>query len=196
MISKLAAQNQRLREVIESFASRSLIEGEGRGQRSSAPRIEIFTEFARQKEVRVETTEGWIDRRSAATACSDNSWFPVVPFDFEALEPTPGWRCLAAREASIRIGFNLVGTDRERIAEAVAQVEERQLRDRDFIPVFITDTTAFEIFRLRGHAFEHIPPFIAAAPRNRRAERRYYHRRLELIRAKWSLREIVDLSRD
>ena len=89
-----------------------------------------------------------------------------------------------------------MGTDRERIAEAVVRVEERQLRDRDFIPVFITDTTAFEIFRLRGHAFEHIPPFIAAAPRNRRAERRYYRRRLELIRAKWSLREIVDLSRD
>jgi len=76
----------------------------------------------------------------------------------------------------------------------VENVEQRQLRDRDFIPVFITDMTDFEIFRFRGYVFEHVPASISRVPKNRRAESRYLKQRLELIKAKWNLRDIIDLA--
>ena len=91
------------------------------------------------------------------------------------------------------MGFLLFDMDGPGMEEAVSKVEERQLRERDFIPVFVTDTGDFGVFRSRGYVFEYIPPSIANASSNQRTKRRILKDRLELIKAKWNLSDIVDL---
>ena len=123
------------------------------------------------------------------------SWFPAFKGGIKPLDPSPGLRTFTVFRAPIRIGFQLFGLDAAYIQNAVAKVEERQLRDRDFIPVFITDNRDFSAFRSRGYVFEHIPPSIANASSSQRTQRRILKDRLELIKAKWNLRDIIDLSK-
>jgi len=194
-IAKLAAQNNRLKEVIESLASRSHHQSELWSQESPNLQIEVYEDFAQPNTPRLKRTRSGFGGLSAQTLTQANEWFPILRGHFRPLDPSPGWRCLAGGHVSIRLGFNLIGFDPPRIEEAVAQVEKRQLRDRDFIPVFITDQSDFGTFRFRGYVFEYVPRSISNAPKNRRAERRYYKERLDLIKAKWNLRDIVDLSK-
>jgi hypothetical protein len=118
----------------------------------------------------------------------------MFPRTIEALDPNPGWRCLSATDAPLRIGFTLFGLTPADVEERVATVESRQLRDRDFLPVFITDVVSFDSFRSRGYTFEYIPRAITGGTRSMRSERRYLEARLELIRRKWRLRDLVDLA--
>ena len=192
-IRKLTVQNSRLREIVETFASRSLLQAEAPERLSSAITISLLEGFTEPRVPSLNTKKGAYGGFSAATVSHDNTWFPTFMGNLRPLDPTPGWRCLTAHGAPIRLGFNLIGLDSQRVEEAVAKVEERQLRDRDFIPVFITDLTDFEVFRLRGYVFEYVPASVGRAPENRRTERRYLKQRLELIKAKWNLRDIVDL---
>jgi hypothetical protein len=92
------------------------------------------------------------------------------------------------------MGFGILGLDPDGVEEAISKVEERQLRERDFIPVFVTDSSDFSVFRSRGYVFEYIPPSIASATSHQRTKRRLLKDRLELIKAKWNLHDIVDLS--
>ena len=193
-IAKLMAQNNRLREVIEALASRSQNQGRDSSQGSSTVRIDAFEEFAAPRTPRLKMSRTGFGGSSAQTVLQDNIWFPALRCGFRPLEPSPGWRCLSGQDAPIRLGFNLIGMDAAQVGTAVENVEQRQLRDRDFIPVFITDMTDFEIFRFRGYVFEHVPASISRVPKNRRAESRYLKQRLELIKAKWDLRDIIDLA--
>jgi hypothetical protein len=193
-IQKLAAQNARLREVVESLANRSALQGELASRKASGNTITLFETFCEAPVPRLKAKKHPSGGLSTETAVQDDRWFPRFGGDMGPLDPTPGWRCLTARDAPIRLGFNLIGIDPSAVGEAVAKVERRQLLDRDFIPVFITDQSDFEAFRLRGYVFEYIPPSISTAPKNRRAERSYFKQRLELIKAKWNLQTIVDLS--
>lgn len=192
-VQKLAAQNARLREIAESFASRSALQAQRASLESAHNTITVFEDFRDVRAPRPRSIPRPARAISAASAVQDNEWFPRLPGEVHPLDPTPGWRCLTTHDAAIRLGFSLIGLDEDRANDAVAQIEQRQIRDRDFIPVFITDLTVFEIFRLRGYVFEYIPSAISSAGKTRRAERQYLERRLELIKAKWNLREIVDL---
>ncbi len=193
-LAKLMAQNNRLREVIEAFASRSQLQSRDVSQQSSTVRIDAFEEFDVPRTPRLKMSQTNFGGSAGQTVIQDNSWFPALRCGFRPLEPSPGWRCLSAHGAPIRLGFNLIGMDTAHVTTAVENIEQRQLRDRDFIPVFITDMTDFEVFRFRGYVFEYVPASIARAPKNRRAERHYLKKRLELIKAKWNLRDIIDLS--
>jgi hypothetical protein len=121
-------------------------------------------------------------------------WLPVFEQRITPLDPSPGLRSLTSHRAPIRIGFQVFGLRGAGIGEVVSKVEERQLRERDFIPVFVTDNCDFGVFRSRGYVFEYIPPSIANASSNQRTKRRILKDRLELIKAKWGLRDIIDLS--
>jgi len=193
-LAKLMAQNNRLREVIEALASRSQLQRRKSSQQSSTIRIDAFEEFATRPTPRLKMSRTGFGGSSAQTVLQDNTWFPALRCGFRPLEPSPGWRCLSAQDAPIRLGFNLIGMDAAQVGTAVENVEQRQLRDRDFIPVFITDMTDFEVFRFRGYVFEYVPASVSRAPKNRHAERRYLKQRLDLITAKWNLRDIIDLS--
>jgi hypothetical protein len=95
----------------------------------------------------------------------------------------------------MRIGFMLIGVAPVQVEETVRLVEHRQVRSRDFSPVFITDVTDLEPFRVRGYVVEYIPRSITRNPENRQAERRYLSERIQLISAKWNLHKLVDLAR-
>jgi len=193
-LAKLMAQNNRLREVVEGLAGRAQIQRKDSSHQSSARRIEAFEEFASPTAPRLKSSTTTFGGSSPQTVIVDNSWFPAFKRGFRPLEPSPGWRCLAAQDAPIRLGFILLGMDAAQVRAAVENIEQRQVRDRDFIPVFITDMTDFEVFRFRGYVFEYLPPSVSRAPKNLRSERRYRKRRLELIKAKWNLRDIIELS--
>ena len=190
-------ENRRFRERIESLASqnhhlRDRIKEAGQ----SPPEISAFEKIESPNrpgkgpvlEPRRDTTRGNPEWHLA-------SWFPVFENGIAPLDPSAGLRCLTAVRAPIRIGCQLFGLDSDRVEEAVSKIEERQLRERDFIPVFVTDNSDFSIFRSRGYVFEYIPSSISNAPKNQRTKKRILKDRLELIKAKWNLRDIVDLSK-
>jgi len=105
----------------------------------------------------------------------------------------PGWRCLAAERPRFRIGFKLFGANDHDAERAVELVERRQIRSRDFAPVFVTDLADLEPFRRRGYVVEFLPKTVTRAAGGSPDVERYLKRRLELIKAKWGLRDLVDL---
>ncbi|HLB79991.1 MAG TPA: hypothetical protein VJJ77_05765, partial [Dongiaceae bacterium] len=76
--------------------------------------------------------------------------------------------------------------------EAVVDLIDRQQRSsRDFIPVFLTDSTDFEPFRSRGYVFEYLPPPPRRRLRGTASWREYAAERLELLRRKWNIAQVV-----
>jgi hypothetical protein len=190
-------ENRRFRERIELLASQSHhLRERIREKIGPPPEAVAFEEIGSpQRSHNASIPEPEPGGENGDIRRLSESWFPVFENGIAPLDPSPGLRCLTAVRAPIRIGFQLFGLDSDRVAEAVSKVEERQLRERDFIPVFVTDNSDFSIFRSRGYVFEHIPPAIANASSRQRAKRRILKDRLELIKAKWNLRDIVDLSK-
>ena len=189
-------ENRRFRERIENLASqnhhlRDRIKEAGQ----SPPEISAFEEIGSPMRPGEESV---LEPRQRQTSRKPEwqlaSWFPVFEDGIAPLDPSPGLRCLTAVRVPIRIGFQLFGLDSDRVEEAVSKVETRQLRERDFIPIFVTDNSDFSVFRSRGYVFEHIPSSIANAKKDQRSKRRILKQRLEFIKAKWDLRDIIDLS--
>jgi len=193
-IRKLRTQNARLRELVELLSSRIDLLSQRAGRHSDAARAIVVTEtFADHTPPRPQSAGGLEIDGDGYSPVRDCGWFPWFDGGIPPLDPNPGWKCQSSHDAPVRVGFKLFGADREQIERIVERVEQRQLRHRGFIPVFVTDTTDFEAFRSRGYVFEHIPSVITQSSPNGRAERRYLRRRLDLIKAKWGVGELVDL---
>jgi len=190
-------ENRRFRERIEVLASQNYHLRE-RSKESGVfpPEVTAFEEIESALRPAGEAIpEPKPSKRDQTWNFHAMSWLPVFEGGVRPLDPSPGMRCLTAPRAPIRIGFCLFGSNLEHIEEAVAKVEERQLRDRDFIPIFVTDNGDFREFRSRGYVFEYIPASIANSSKKQRSKRRVLKDRLDLIRAKWNLRDIIDLTR-
>ena len=103
---------------------------------------------------------------------------PLVPFD----EQNGGKRIIA---------FTVFGLPRERL-EKVLDTVEKYCRKRDTVPVILTDSDCFDVFRERNLAFEYLPP---PETRERFAPdlqwRLYFQRRLTVFRSKWRPAGIV-----
>lgn len=177
---ELRRQNRRYRELIEILSSQAgiLREKLDRAGLLSIPH-RVFESLAQGPE-------------------PSNRPLKQTPIALEAaptpLKPPLGWKCLAADGGFVRLGFTLFGMDREQIANAVDAIERRQLRSRNFAPVFVTDLPWFEAFRERGYVVEYIPPAFTQATEQPSAEHAYLEQRLELIKVKWGLSSYVDLS--
>jgi len=194
-IRQLRIQNARLRELVELLASRTaLLRQRVESSTEATTVISAFETFASASMPRPGFTRRSLEDVPGFSPTRDCDWFPLFDHGFEPLDPNPGWKCLSAQHAPVRLGFLLFGMEHDRIEQIVQKVEQRQLRQRDFIPIFVTDSTDFGPFRTRGYVFEHIPAAIVQSPGNRRAERRYLRRRLELIKSKWGIGELVDLA--
>ena len=189
-------ENRRFRERIELLASQNHHFRERiREVGETAPEARAFEEIeSPTRPGEHELPEPSRPNRGRQLEWYQAGWFPTFENGIAPLDPSPGLRCLTAVRAPIRMGFLLFDMDGPGMEEAVSKVEERQLRERDFIPVFVTDTGDFRVFRSRGYVFEYIPPSIANASSNQRTKRRILKDRLELIMAKWNLSDIVDLS--
>ena len=103
---------------------------------------------------------------------------PLVPFE----EQNGGKRI---------VGFTVFGLPRERL-EKVLDTVEKYCRKRDTVPVILTDSDCFDVFRARNLAFEYLPP---PETRQRFAPDLqwplYFQRRLTVFRSKWRPAGIV-----
>ena len=85
----------------------------------------------------------------------------------------------------------MFGLPRERL-EKVLDTVEKYCRKRDTVPVILTDSDCFDVFRERNLAFEYLPP---PETRERFAPdlqwRLYFQRRLTVFRSKWRPAGIV-----
>jgi hypothetical protein len=146
-------ENRRFREQIELLASQNHhLRERVREAGESPPEVTAFEDIksAIRPGDRPPPEPKYSGSRTRLNWYSE-TWFPVFEKGIAPLDPSPGMRCLTAVRAPIRMGFQLFGLDSGRIEEAVSKVEERQLRERDFIPVFVTDnsslpTTAISVY--------------------------------------------------
>ena len=193
-IGHLRIQNRRYRELIQNLSSMiGLMRNRAERTQEKTRELRAFEDFGSASPhlpqlLAVDTPSS--ARREIRTADQRNA------NDLKPLTPNPGWKCLAVDQPQIRIGFTLFGMNAEAIEEAVEVVENRQVRSRDFTPVFITDNTDLRPFRIRGYVVEYISDSITVNLKGNRDLDRYVSARLELIRAKWGLGELVDLGRN
>jgi hypothetical protein len=125
--------------------------------------------------------------KPAAPGDGSEGWPWRRPADPAPLRPPPGHACYAMADARVPvIGVVLFGMDAEAILGAVEMVAEAQEREASFIPLFVTDRPAFEIFRRFGYLAEIVEPDGGAGrvpPRDR----------LDLIRRQWQVERFVRL---
>jgi hypothetical protein len=192
-ISRLQVQNRRYRELIQNLSSVvQIVRQQLQDLQPSSAEHRAFEKIDGEAEPRVlprtpssgvKNTMHRLFRPSHHDATSE----------LKPLAPNPGWKCLAIDQPRIRIGFTVFGMTAEAVEDVVDEVEQRQVRNRDFTPVFVTDCSDLGPFRVRGYVVEYIPRSITTRAQSRRAERRYLEERIKFIEAKWSLGKVVDL---
>ena len=89
------------------------------------------------------------------------------------------------------IGMSVCGFARENLEMIVDMVENKQQRGRDFIPVFLTDSMEFDVFRARGFAFEYLPSSSSHRFAGTRPWPVYANRRLQLLVQKWNFARVI-----
>jgi hypothetical protein len=115
-----------------------------------------------------------------------------------ALRPHPGNSCLTLRNSGYRLlGLAALQIPDERLEGIVGYFARWQRQAMNFVPVFVTDSLRFDLFRRYGFVFEYIPgPKDRAELQGSRSWEEYVADRLELIKAKWGLRELVNLGQN
>lgn len=195
-IARLRTQNRRYRELIQNLSSAIEI---------SRDRLEklqpSFPQHGSFEQIDDDKGPPPIVHKYASDAAGvfRSIFRPVQHDTFDdtnPLTPNPGWKCLAVDRPQIRIGFTLFSMTAEVIEKAVKEIETRQVRSRDFTPVFLTDNSDLSSFRARGYVIEYLPESITSRAQRSRNDRRYLRDRIAFIAAKWGLTKVVDLGRN
>lgn len=92
--------------------------------------------------------------------------------------------------ASPSVAIALFGLDAAQAASAVEQIAAQQRRSGSFVPVFLTDLPAHEVFRRKGYTVEYFP----AAIYGPHCDLRVFQERFTLAWRKWSVGALIDLS--
>jgi hypothetical protein len=127
----------------------------------------------------------------APSPAPEPAGWPQSALPAQALRPPPGWACAsvaAGRHPVIAVA--LFGLDAAALASGVAQIDQRQRRAMNFVPVFLTDHPDATAFRRSGHAVEYFPRAIygdADAPA-------LFREKVAFVRRKWGVASLVDLS--
>ena len=128
--------------------------------------------------------------RDVATAAD---WWPAANRVPAPLPPEPGWACynLSDRVGKV-LGISLLGMSDDRVAATVDLIAAQQRKSRDFLPVFLTSSSAFHVFRNHGFVFEYLPP----RPQRDLVEptgdwQDYLADRLAFIARKWGMARVV-----
>jgi hypothetical protein len=193
LIDHLRTQNRKYRELIQNLSSVvEIIRSRLGDLQPPTSCIQAFEDFDGDREIPIITPSPpsaakRILRRVFRQSRKAN------PAEIRPLVPRPGWKCLAVDEPRIRIGFTLFGMTAGVVEKAVDEVERRQVRTRDFTPVFVTDCPNLKPFRIRGYVVEYIPASITSRALKKPDRRRYLTKRIEFISSKWGLERIVDL---
>jgi len=123
----------------------------------------------------------------------DPAWWPAERKIERALIPTPGLPCfgIGGRVDKV-VGISVCGFQRTELTQVIDMIAAQQARQRDFIPLFLTDSTDFDLFRRYNFVFEYFP-----APDRRLnsigAEewQSYSTRRRQLLARKWGLSHVI-----
>jgi hypothetical protein len=120
-------------------------------------------------------------------------WWPRGSEPGRPLLPDPGWRHSTLQGERVKvIGVSVCGLRGEDLRRTISLVAEQQNAARDFIPVFLTDSSEFELFRAHGFVFEYFP---GAAGRARIAGSQswagYAAQRRSLVERKWGLDRVI-----
>lgn len=122
--------------------------------------------------------------------------WPAARPEPHALQPTPGLANLTLTGYGLpAVGFSVCGFTREELARIVELVANKQSADRNFIPVFLTDVMAADVFRRHRYVFEYFPGPGALRPAGTRSWDDYARRRLSLIKRKYALTQIISFGK-
>jgi hypothetical protein len=134
----------------------------------------------------------WRATPAARLPAPDPAFWPTPAEDGRPLVPAPGLRAYALKGAPLKvIGISVCGFSREEIEPLVEFVEQHQSQDRSFVPVFLTDSTAANIFRRRGFVFEYLPPPDRVRLRGSKSWADYAAERRRLLARKWGMADII-----
>jgi hypothetical protein len=134
----------------------------------------------------------WRATPAARLPAPDPAFWPTPAEDSRPLVPAPGLRAYALKGAPLKvIGISVCGFSREEIEPLIEFVEEHQSQDRSFVPVFLTDSTAANIFRRRGFVFEYLPPPDRIRLRGSKSWADYAAERRRLLARKWGMADII-----
>ena len=123
----------------------------------------------------------------------DESWWPRARRAPAPLAPASGWRNFTLRDQPTKVlGVSVCGLSRAVMESLVDTIAAQQTALRDFVPVFLTDSTNLEPFRRHGYVCEYFPD----AGERARYEgslswAEYGGRRRDLLKRKWRLDEVV-----
>jgi len=139
-----------------------------------------------------ESAKRWRARPAARKPAPDREFWPTPEDVSRPLVPPPGLRAYALKGVPLKvIGISVCGFSREEIEPLVEFIEQHQSQDRSFIPVFLTDSTAANIFRSRGFVFEYLPPPDRVRLRGSKAWADYAAERRRLLARKWGMADII-----
>ena len=134
----------------------------------------------------------WRATPAARLPAPDPAFWPTPAEDGRPLVPAPGLRAYALKGAPLKvIGISVCGFSREEIEPLVEFVEQHQSQDRSFVPVFLTDSTAANIFRRRGFVFEYLPPPNRVRLHGSKSWADYAAERRRLLARKWGMADII-----
>jgi hypothetical protein len=187
--ASLTAELIQLREAVENAYRRlgvmeSRLRSLTRRPGTEAKTVEVFDVFgAAERAPHVPPA-----RR---TQPSQSAW-PTARAVARTLQPTPGLAnlTLTGRDLAV-VGFSVCGFERAELERIVEMVAAKQAADRNFIPVFLTDVMAADVFRRRRYAFEYFPGPDARLVPGTRAWEDYARERLSLVKRKYGLTRII-----
>ncbi len=136
----------------------------------------------------------WPKRKTADRQSIKQAPVLAAPPAGPALRPFPGHAAISLRDSAfMTIGFDLLGLNATQTAAFVDLVAERQRKQHNFAPVFLTDCQELHVFRKHGFVFEYIPPSgdQASAPGSYDWAARTSERKAA-FKAKWAVSELFN----
>jgi hypothetical protein len=138
------------------------------------------------------TPRRWRARPAPRMPAPDRAFWPTPDDESRPLAPAPGLRAYALKGTPLKvIGVSVCGFSRAEIEPIVEFIEQHQSRDRQFVPVFLTDSTDANIFRRRGFVFEYLPPPERVRLPGSKSWADYAAERRRLLALKWGMADII-----
>lgn len=133
------------------------------------------------------------ERFEAAPRSYGESWWPTGNPELLPLAPQTGWSSYSMRPTHAKaLGISVCGMSKKKKQHIVEMIARRQNADKDFRPVFLTDSTDLTIFIPFGFVAEYIPSTPARNHTRTDPEwAQYISERRDSVIRKWELQEII-----
>lgn len=128
-------------------------------------------------------------------ADTDNEWWPSNRKPANYLVPNAGWLNHSVQGTTTLVyGISLFGVATEEMEKVVEQISAQQAIREDFVPLFITDSTDFHMFRKYGYVFEYFPsPEKQHVVVGSVSWQEYAQKRLDLLIRKWGIVNMINI---